>query len=777
MTDVMITETTDPQRAAGQASGAAPQIVDRPCRHYGPDALSWNEHPELEPFMRATYEAHVARSCARRTFEPSVPEADLAKVARGQYLRRDAAALALKMLDDAREALRGAQTAGDQEALATRSFGISSAYRSALRQYHLWNDRFGGYMADTAEKRASLPGGPVGIEASRWLARWIGGWLAAPGFSNHNDGRAIDLSCRLTSGRVLSADRGDIPRWHTTWLHQWLTTNAARYDFHPYLQEPWHWEHRPGSASATLVRARPAPEAESDAEDRQPVAAGPERRQPIAWGPGVAAYWLSQLRFALAGNTVTPLIDGPDAFRAVQHAIESAVDSTHFIYLLGWWTDPWVNLTGPGTCLLDLFARAGAHGVQVRVLVWDAGWLLSRDQSNLHDEAVKAINRLPNCRAGQDDAGPMEKSHHQKLLVVQGREGLVALCGGVDVNADRVYDMPPPRDSYRADRPHISWTGSSGSGGSGPQGSGNPLHDVHARVTGPTALPLLRVFLRRWWARSGHQEADRQSPLRASFSQPLPAATGSQFVRVGETFNGVLHRPGGNVSSRQVTVQDIWLRSILGARRFIYIEEQYLISDCAAAAIKAVLPRLEHVTILIAPSEITDMPGVWARRKAFIESITAGNKHAAKLHIYTRTAGQRQPCVRANAPHLYVHAKMAVIDDELMLIGSANCNNRGWETDSELVIASFEDEGGTSAAAGKLRMALWEHHLHVHASELADPVGSRHFWDTASARSVCRYDPDGGQDTFISRKTPDSLVDPSDRQPGDPCRTLLPRRP
>ena len=149
-----------------------------------------------------------------------------------------------------------------------------------------------------------------------------------------------------------------------------------------------------------------------------------------------------------------------------------------------------------------------------------------------------------------------------------------------------------------------------------------------------------------------------------------------------------------------MTVQDIWLRSILGARRFIYMEEQYLVSDCAAAAIRAVLPRLEHVTILIAPSEITDMPGIWARRKDFIHRITAGSPHAGKLHIYTRTDGQRQPCVRANAPHLYVHAKMAVIDDELMLIGSANCNNRGWETDSELVIASFEDDGRHDSDGG-----------------------------------------------------------------------------
>ena len=208
MTDVVIadvigTQPAGAQSASEQATGAEPSIVDRPCRHYGPDALSWPAHPELESFMRATYEAHVARSCRRRAFQPSVPEADLAEVAKGKYLRRDAAALAIRMLDDAREALRQAKAAGDAGALDTRSFGISSAYRSALRQYRLWNDRFGGYMADTDTKRAGLPGGPTGDEAAQWLARWIGGWLAAPGFSNHNDGRAMDLYCRLTSGGPL----------------------------------------------------------------------------------------------------------------------------------------------------------------------------------------------------------------------------------------------------------------------------------------------------------------------------------------------------------------------------------------------------------------------------------------------------------------------------------------------------------------------------------------------------------------------------------------------
>jgi phosphatidylserine/phosphatidylglycerophosphate/cardiolipin synthase-like enzyme len=768
MTDVVLARTLDSPWPEQAAARAVPHILEHPCRHYGPEALTWSEHPELEPFMHATYEAHVARACSRRAFEPSVARGDLTNVAKDKYLRRDAAPLAVRMLQDARGALRQAQAAGDPHALAISSFGISSAYRSALRQYYLWNDRFGGYMADTALHRADLPGGPVSYPAAQWLARWIGTWIAAPGFSNHNDGRAIDLYCGLASGRVLSANRADIPSWHDSWLHQWLLANAAHYDFHPYSREPWHWEHRPGAATASLIGTLtrdPATLSDAAARDVAPEA--------VLSGPGTAAYWTKQLRLGLAGNRVEPLIDGPAAFRAIQQAIESADSGSHFVYLLGWWVDPWVNLTGPGTCLLDLFARAGERGVQVRVLVWDAPSVIFGQHSRLHDAAVTAINRLPNCHAEQDDPGALTKSHHQKLVVVQGRSGLVALCGGVDVNADRIHDLPPPPATYRADRPAVGWTGSSG--GSGPAGTGYPLHDVHARLTGPTALPLLRAFLRRWWARSGDRAIDRRSPLRGSYSQPLPDPTGSQFVRIGETFNGVLRLPGRNVHSREVSVQDIWLRAILGARQFIYMEEQYLLNECAAAAIRSVLSRLAHVTILIPPSEITDVPGVWDRRRAFIDHITASNPHAGKLHVYTRTFGQHQPCIRANAPHLYVHAKMAVIDDELMLIGSANCNNRGWETDSELVAASFEDAAGMASTAGRLRASLWSHHLGLPSSAVTDPVRSRELWDTASTRHVCRYDPNGGRDKPFSGR-PDSLVDPSDREPGDPCQTLLAAR-
>jgi len=759
MTDLFV----EPEAPAATPPPAvlAPDVVQTPWRHYSAASLRWRDHPELEPFMRATYQAHVAASGRRRAFVEVLPGDALADLPHGGQLRREAVPALRRMLDDARSALAAARAAGDPAAQATVDFGVTSAYRSALQQYRLWNGRFPRYFAQTARERASQPGGATGEAAARWLAHWIGRWLGAPGFSNHNDGRAVDLMCRLTSGRRLAANRSDIPAWRSTWLHRWLTEHAAAYGFVPYLPEPWHWEYRPASVGVLIHEVAASPAA-----------------APAGTAIRPAAYWRSQLRFGLAGNSVRPLVDGKAALRAIKEAIETATGPTHFVYLLGWWVDPWVHLAGPGTCLLDLFAKAGRRGVQIRVLMWDAPSLIYPGHSKLHDAGVTALNKIPNCHAQQDAGGGLTstKAHHQKLVVVQGAQGLIALAGGVDVNADRLWDrLPPPATAYRPDRPNAGWNGASASG-SGPKGEeGIPFHDVHARLSGPTAVPLLRVFLRRWWARSGSRDIDRRDPLRGRFDQPTPPVTGHDYVRVGETFHGVLTSPDGRtVSSRMVTVQDIWLRSILGAKRFIYLEDQYLISDCAARAIREVMARstVNHVTIVIPPSEITDLPGVWRRRKAFIDRIVTGNPHGGKLHVYTRAKVTAGTCARKGYPHLYVHAKMAVIDDELMLIGSANCNNRGWETDSELVVATFQDATGQASVAGRLRMQLWAHHLGVDRGAVADPIASRKLWDGAPNRNVCRYDPRAHTDPWASDR-PDGIIDPSDRRPGDPCETLL----
>ena len=569
--------------------------------------------------------------------------------------------------------------------------------------------------------------------------RRIRTWLAAPGFSNHNDGRAIDLYCRLAGGRALSASRTEIPHWRTTWLYGWLAPHAAASlpslragavalgappgDGHRHADEP-RVRHQRGAADASADAAE----------------AGSDRGRPGGLLEQAAAVRAGREHRRAVRSTGPP----PSRPSSAPSSRPTATRPLHLPAGRGGRT-----LGEPdrpaAPRLLDLFARAGERGVQVRVLVWDA--LEARrgaSTARLHDAAVTRSTGCPTAMLSRTAAGALAKSHHQKLLVVQGRGGLVALCGGVDVNADRVHDLPPPPGVVPRRPPGRRLERVAAASSGRLAGSGDPLHDVHVRVTGPTALPLLRVFLRRWWARSG--DRGHRSPgttARRYYLHPAPAAD-RQPVRAHrrDLQRGAAAARAADVRSREVTVQDIWLRSILGARRFIYIEEQYLVSDCAAEAIRSVLSRLQHVTILIPPSEITDMPGIWspapgsssASRRATRTRANCTSTPADARPAAVRT-GRRAALLRPRQDGRDRRRAAAHRLGQLQQPGLGDRQRAG-----RRVVRGHRARPAGTAASG-CGPQLWAHHLGVPASAVADPLRSRALWDTASTRLVCRYDP------------------------------------
>ena len=80
----------------------------------------------------------------------------------------------------------------------------------------------------------------------RLPGRLHGGYVAAPGYSNHQDGLALDLGTRKGPGRLIKLYEG-------SWFHNWLKENARHHDFEPLKSEAWHWAYRPrgGTRSAT----------------------------------------------------------------------------------------------------------------------------------------------------------------------------------------------------------------------------------------------------------------------------------------------------------------------------------------------------------------------------------------------------------------------------------------------------------------------------------------------------------------------------------------------
>ncbi len=192
--------------------------------------------PELDKFRRLVYQTHVRKSLANgRKFIPNLPDAALDIVEDDKSMRRESAAALRELF----KAVRAEIAQSGQKVRV----GISSGYRSALHQFGLWANNFPRYYGEAVEKKV-ISKGDYSEDAAKKLASYIGARLAAPGFSNHQDGLAADLFSLENGKEFWPGSKGNnIEYWRKySWFWRWLKDNAGRFGFKPYTVEPWHWD-------------------------------------------------------------------------------------------------------------------------------------------------------------------------------------------------------------------------------------------------------------------------------------------------------------------------------------------------------------------------------------------------------------------------------------------------------------------------------------------------------------------------------------------------------
>lgn len=199
--------------------------------------------PEELAFKRAVYEQHFrrARSKPGNTYVADLPDSALEWIdkAKRHRLRKDAAAQAKELFKAAQKKLDESPHAG------RRQIGVVSSYRTAEEQFRIWQGRpgkgFHGYYQRALNEKLAAPG-DYGPEAVKAVAHRLGRCVGFPGYSNHQDGLAMDLG-EGAVGKGLSKLR------EGTWFHGWLRDNAEGFHFHPLKDEPWHWVYRPPAES------------------------------------------------------------------------------------------------------------------------------------------------------------------------------------------------------------------------------------------------------------------------------------------------------------------------------------------------------------------------------------------------------------------------------------------------------------------------------------------------------------------------------------------------
>jgi phosphatidylserine/phosphatidylglycerophosphate/cardiolipin synthase-like enzyme len=466
--------------------------------------------------------------------------------------------------------------------------------------------------------------------------------------------------------------------------------------------------------------------------------AGPRRsaRSEKTRDPTETARWFvpSTTHPVRTGNAVTAFTDGDTYFADLAASIRAVSGPDGFVELVNWDLALDFELI-PGdrqSTPAALLRAASRRGVTIRALLnlhqshpFAVGTVTGYDNS----AAAALVNGLPHGAAIHDDRYLYAGTHHQKIAVVGSARSLVAYSGGMDLNPNRLAN-----------------------------GTVRPRHDAQVRIEGPAALDHHAIIAARW---SDHPASTGLPPLP---TPPAPGPAGTMQVQVVTTYGNGTVRAGIGPGVGSVTpgytfapngdrsVSQLVLHAISTARRFVYLEDQYLVNTAVSDALLAALVRIERLVILIAdtPAVNRDLVQAWRRRKAFLDPLL----QAAPGKV-TVCAGRRH----------YIHSKLWVFDDEFAIVGSANCNRRGYSHDSEQAVG-IVDRPGPDNWVHELRMRLWAKHLGLPPQQVRDPLAAAEAWSSPpSTADVAVYDPDGGTDNVaFPRGTDffwDSLVDPA----------------
>jgi phosphatidylserine/phosphatidylglycerophosphate/cardiolipin synthase-like enzyme len=257
-------------------------------------------------------------------------------------------------------------------------------------------------------------------------------------------------------------------------------------------------------------------------------------------------------------------------------------------------------------------------------------------------------------------------------------------------------------------------------------------------IRGPAVHQVVETFTERW---NDPTPLDHRNPVRWALQRaarmpkrpmplpsPLPAApaAGPHSVQLLRTYAAKRppypFAPGG-----ERTVARGLLHAFARARRYIYIEDQYLWSALVAAPLAAALRNTPDLHLIAVVPRYPDDDGRLTGPPNRLGQLAA-------IHALLDAAPERVGVFdleNAAGTPIYVHAKVCVVDDVWMSCGSSNLNRRSWTHDSEATCAVVGAD-----LPGRLRTTLWAEHLGLPAEDprLHDPAGGLAIWrERASA--------------------------------------------
>lgn len=300
--------------------------------------------------------------------------------------------------------------------------------------------------------------------------------------------------------------------------------------------------------------------------------------------------------------------DGHGFFAALLSAIGRA---THHIHI-----DMYIFADDPLGCLVaDALIDKARQGVEVRLIYDDVGcWNVpQRFFERMREEGIEVHPFLP--VRFPSFTSKANYRNHRKIIVI---DGVTGFTGGMNIALRYVKGMGKQK-----------W------------------RDTMVKISGNGVYALQMVFLVDWYF------VDRTLISNRKYYPPC-TITNDCLAQI------VTSSP----ASPYPEIMQGYLRVIMGARKYIYIETPYFIpTEPILFALKTA--ALGGIDVrLIVPMEADAKFVEWASRSYLREIAKAGVK------VYLYTAG-------------FIHSKVLICDDSLSTCGSTNVDSRSFENNFE----------------------------------------------------------------------------------------------
>jgi phospholipase D1/2 len=394
------------------------------------------------------------------------------------------------------------------------------------------------------------------------------------------------------------------------------------------------------------------------------------------------------------------IVDAAPYFAALREAVQQA---RHSVIMIGWEFDTRISLDprradGPVPHRLGRFlswaVRQNPH-LRIYLLEWDTGMVraLGRGTTPLRIADWIGGRRI---RLKLDHAHPSGAAHHQKIVVV---DDAIAFCGGIDATADR-WDTREHRDDHPLRRRPTT------------RRRYGPWHDATVALDGAAARALGDLARTRWKRATGE---DLSLPPR------VPPRWPKDLVPTFEGVDVAISRTAPEYGGRDPVheIEALYLAIIAATRRSLYIESQYFASRKIAEAIAARLREPGGPEIVVVNPEEADgwlEEEVMGSSRARLLRMIGDADRDGRFRMYT-------PVAQAGTP-IYVHAKVVVMDDRLLRVGSSNLNNRslGLDTECDLSVEARSGDADLRRRIAGLRDDLLAEHLGVEARTVAAAI-------------------------------------------------------